>query len=105
MFISKDVDISGVTLEPSPNFFSYGLVAALANIQSNFNCSSLWDYENLFETGVVRANEGLLQSQLWRDNRHTFSIVFNMKVYCVFSLESPQPGDSNEYTQYTIFSI
>ena len=30
------------------------------------------------------------------------SISFNMKVYCVFSLESPQRGDSNEYTQYTI---
>ena len=28
---------------------------------------------------------------------------FIMKVYCVFSLESPQRGDSNEYTQYTIF--
>ena len=26
-----------------------------------------------------------------------------MKVYCVFSLESPQRGDSNEYTQYIIF--
>ena len=26
-----------------------------------------------------------------------------MKVYCVFSLESPHRGDSNEYTQYTIF--
>ena len=25
-----------------------------------------------------------------------------MNVYCVFSLESPQRGDSNEYTQYTI---
>ena len=25
-----------------------------------------------------------------------------MKVYCVFSLESPQQSDSNEYTQYTI---
>ena len=25
-----------------------------------------------------------------------------MKVHCVFSLESPQRGDSNEYTQYTI---
>ena len=28
-----------------------------------------------------------------------------MKVYCVSSLESPHPGDSNEYTQYTIFNI
>ena len=34
-----------------------------------------------------------------------FFIFFNMKVFCVFSLESPHPGDSNEYTQYTIFNI
>ena len=34
-----------------------------------------------------------------------FSIFFNMKVYCVFSLESPHGGDSNVYTQYTIFII
>ena len=34
-----------------------------------------------------------------------FSILFNMTVYCVFSLESPQWGDSNEYTQYTIINI
>ena len=27
-----------------------------------------------------------------------------MEVYCVFSLESPHRGDSNEYTQYTIFN-
>ena len=39
-----------------------------------------------------------------------FSIFFNLKVYCVFSLESPRfewphRGDSNVYTQYTIFNI
>ena len=34
-----------------------------------------------------------------------FSIFFNMKVCCVFLLESPHRGDSNEYTQYTIFNI
>ena len=28
-----------------------------------------------------------------------------MKVFSVFSLESPHQGDSNEYTQYTIFNI
>ena len=28
-----------------------------------------------------------------------------MKVYCVSSLESSHRGDSNEYTQYTIFNI
>ena len=31
-----------------------------------------------------------------------FPIFFNMKVYYVFSLESPQRGDSNESTQNTI---
>ena len=34
-----------------------------------------------------------------------FSIFFNMKVCCVLSLESPHGGDSNEYTQYTVFNI
>ena len=28
-----------------------------------------------------------------------------MKVYCLFSLESPQRGDSNEYTQDTLFNV
>ena len=36
-------------------------------------------------------------------NTDIFPIFFNMKVYCVFTLESPYRGDSNEYTQYTIF--
>ena len=31
-------------------------------------------------------------------------IFFNMKVYCVFSLESPHRGDSNKNTQHTIFN-
>ena len=34
-----------------------------------------------------------------------FFTFFNMKVYCVFSLESPHRGDSNESTPYTIFNI
>ena len=40
-------------------------------------------------------------------NRDMFSIFYNMKVHvcCVFSLESPYRGDSNEYTQYTIFNF
>ena len=32
-------------------------------------------------------------------------VFFIMKVCCVFSLELPQLGDSNEYTQYTSFNI
>ena len=34
-----------------------------------------------------------------------FSILFNMKVYCEVSLESPHRGSSNKYTQYTIFDM
>ena len=34
-----------------------------------------------------------------------FLIFLNMEVCRVFSLESPHQGDSNEYTQYTIFNI
>ena len=40
-----------------------------------------------------------------RHNRDIFSIFFNMQVRCVFSIESPHRGDSNEYTQHTIFNI
>ena len=32
-----------------------------------------------------------------------FTISLNMKVCCVFLIESPHRGDSNENTQYTIF--
>ena len=52
--------------------------------------------------GVARAIEGLLLSQVRRHNRNILFILFNMKEYFVFSLESPQRGGSNEYTQYTI---
>ena len=34
-----------------------------------------------------------------------FSIFFNMNVCYVLTLESPHPGDSNEYTQHTIINI
>ena len=32
-----------------------------------------------------------------------FLIFFNMKICCVFSLELPHRGDSNVFTEYTIF--
>ena len=34
-----------------------------------------------------------------------FFYFFNMKVCCVFTSESPHRGDSNEYTQYIVFSM
>ena len=53
----------------------------------------------MLEIGVVRANECKTLHQDRRHNRDIFSIFFNMKVSCVFSLESPHLGNSNEYTQ------
>ena len=38
-------------------------------------------------------------------NRDIISIFFNTKVCCVFSIESPHRGNSNEYTQHTIINI
>ena len=45
----------------------------------------LWNPENMFKTGVVRANE--------RHNTDIVSIFSIMKVCSVFSLESPHQGD------------
>ena len=59
----------------------------------------------MFETGVVRANECYLKLQVRRHNKDIFSIFFSTKVCCVFSLESPHRGDSNEYIQQTIINI
>ena len=38
-------------------------------------------------------------------NRDIFSFFFYMKACCVFSLELPHRGDSNEYKQYNIFNL
>ena len=65
----------------------------------------LWNHENMFETGVVRANECYSLRQVRRHNRDIFSIFFNKKVCCMLSLESYHRGDSNECTQYTIFNV
>ena len=35
----------------------------------------------------------------------SFLIFFTMKVYCVFSFELPHQGDSNVYTQHTVFNM
>ena len=73
------------------------------NLQSNFNgsktfgtmkiCSRKGEFERL--RVYYRARSGGIK-------RDIFSIFFKMKVYCVYSLELPQRGDSNKYIQYTI---
>ena len=40
-----------------------------------------------------------------KHKRGIVSIFFNIKAFCVFSLELPHRGDSNEYTQHTIVNI
>ena len=68
----------------------------------------------MFETMKICSRKG--QFKLMRvnhsvrsggHNRDIFFIFFTTKVCFVYSLESPQRGDSNEYTQYmyTIFNI
>ena len=65
-----------------------------------------WNHENMFETGVKFELTSVNHSAVKRNNkRDIFSIFYNMKVCCVFSLESPNRGDYNGYTQYTIFNI
>ena len=63
------------------------------------------NHENMLETWVVRASECKSWRKVRRHNRNICSIFFNMKVFCVFSLESPYRGDSYEYAQYTIFNV
>ena len=60
----------------------------------------------MLETGVVRANEcRLIIVPGHSHDRYMFLIFYYMKVSCVFLLESPQRGDSNEDTQHTILNI
>ena len=47
----------------------------------------------------------LIIARVRRHNRDILWSFFSIKVYCVFSLESPHRGDSHEYTQHTIFNI
>ena len=56
----------------------------------------------VFETGVVRLMSVNYSPRSGGIIRLNFYIFFNVKVRCVFSLQSPHRGDSNEYTQYII---
>ena len=54
----------------------------------------------MFETGVVWASK----YQSVPEQEGKYRDVFDFVVYCVFTLESPHRGNSNEYTKYTIFN-
>ena len=58
----------------------------------------------MFGIGDVRVNGCESGRQVGSLNGNVFSIFYNMKVFCAFSVESPHRGDSDEHTQYTIFN-
>ena len=72
-------------------------------MQSNFNGS------NTFGTMKISSRQGKFEPMRVDNSTRSGGIIrislifYNMKVYCVFTLESPHRGDSNAYTQYTIF--
>ena len=74
-------------------------------LQSNFNGS------NTFRTMKISSRQGKFEPMKVACSARSggnigiiFSIFFHMKT-CVFSLESPHRGDSNEYTQHAIVNI
>ena len=75
------------------------------HIQLNFNGS------NTFGTMNIGSRQGYFEPMMVDNSTRSGGIIrmslifYSMKVCCVFSLESPHWGDSNEYTQYTIFNI
>ena len=64
----------------------------------------LWNHENMLETGKIEL-VSINHSARSGGKYGILSIFFNLKVCCVLSFELLRRGDSNEYTQYTIFKI
>ena len=74
-------------------------------IQSNFNGL------NTFGTMKISSRQGYFEPMRVYNSARSGGIIrislsfYNMKVCCQFSLESPHWGDSNAYTQHTVFKI
>ena len=81
----------------------FSLIYISMQMQSNFNGS------NTFGTMKISSRQGYFEPMRVDNSARSGGIIrislifYNMKVYCVFTLESPHRGDSNECTQYTIF--
>ena len=80
--------------------------AAATVIHQNFNGL------NNFGTMKMCSRQGYLELMSVNHSVRSESIIgidslfpLTKGLCCVFSLESPHPGDSNKYTQYTIFNI
>ena len=74
-------------------------------LQSNFNGS------NIFGIMKISSRQGYFEPMRVAKSARSGGIIrislsfYNMRVCCVFSLESPHCGDSDENTKYTIFNI
>ena len=61
--------------------------------------------ENMFEIGKFELMSVYQSAKPGGIIGIALFIFSNMKVCCVFSLESPHQGDSNEYTKHTFINI
>ena len=98
----KHLKINNPLMKYSADFFF--LYVCPITVKSHW-LEHLWDHWNLFETWVVRANKGESWRQVRKQMviiREVFLIVYTIMVCWVYSLESTQWGNSNEYTQHTI---
>ena len=77
----------------------------MIHLQSNFNGSNTFGTREICSETGSSSKWVLIVDQNRRQSRYIVSIFFNMKVFCVFSLESLHRGDSNENTKYTILNI
>ena len=71
------------------------------HVQSNLNSSNTVGLFTMANSNSILSPYEILP--LAQENKYLgkFSRLI-MKSYCVYSLESPHWGDSNEYTQHTI---
>ena len=66
-------------------------------IQSNLDGSFTMANSNSFFESLRNSSDSLIK-QIFKE----IFLFYREIVCCVYSLQSPHPGDSNEYTQHTI---
>ena len=82
------------------SFFPRDVLDEILDIQSNFNGSNTFGTMNFCSRqGEFEPLRVYYRARSGGINRDIFLIFFNMKVYCVYSLESPQ----RVHTIYTIY--
>ena len=75
------------------------------HIQSNFNSSNIFGTMEIVPDIGSLSHWGLIMAPGQEANGNIFSIFYTKIVCCVYSLELPQWGNSNEYNTTYIFMI